>query len=107
MNITTELDGDSVTLTPHGDIDFDSLDQLRARLTGLPSEVTRVVLDLHDAPFVDIAGLHLLDLSPSPVHVTVTAPSPQALRMLRSACELFPHMDFERHLPDAGRTQAA
>ncbi|GAA2325548.1 STAS domain-containing protein [Streptomyces kunmingensis] len=107
MNITTELDGHRATLTPHGDIDFDAMDHLQTSLVRLPSAVTRVVWDLHDVPFVDIAGLHLLATSLGPVQSAVTHLNPQALGMLRLACELFPHMGFERHLPDAPQLQPA
>ncbi|WP_394427981.1 STAS domain-containing protein [Streptomyces sp. SGAir0957] len=107
MDITTELNGHRATLTPHGDIDFDTLDQVQAGVACLPTATTHVVFDLSDVPFVDIAGLRLFDSSRNFAHVTVVHPNPQALRVLRLAVRLFPHMDFERHLSEADRSQVA
>ncbi|MBM9624381.1 STAS domain-containing protein [Streptomyces zhihengii] len=108
MNITTDIHGTSATLTPHGDIDFQHLDQLRATLHRLPPAVTAVAWDLRDAHFVDVAGLHLLNTADAPARATsLTHLHPQPRRLLTIACELFPDADFDRYLPDAGAPHAA
>ncbi|WP_420037330.1 STAS domain-containing protein [Streptomyces sp. cg28] len=107
MNVTVERHSDSATLTPHGDIGFADLDQLRARVDQLPSDVTEVVWDLHAVPFMDIAGLHLLGVSSPRLHVSVTNLPSQPLHLLRLAGELFPHMGWEQHLPDSSVPRAA
>ncbi|MBO1330715.1 STAS domain-containing protein [Streptomyces sp. VRA16 Mangrove soil] len=107
MHITTELHGDRATLTPHGDIDADHVDQLRASVTALPDAVTSLVWDLRDAPFLDIPGLHLFEPATDPVRTTVVNLQPQPLRLLRLAHELFPDSGWERHLNDPGTAEAA
>ncbi|MEU3855400.1 STAS domain-containing protein [Streptomyces sp. NPDC029554] len=60
MNVTTTLDGTTAHIRARGEIDFDTLPLLRAAATALPSQVSDLQWDLSDAPFMDIAGLHLL-----------------------------------------------
>lgn len=99
MNITTEIHGSAATLTPRGDIDYQHLDQLRDTLLQLPPSVTAVAWDLRDAPFVDVAGLHLLSTPAEPRRATsLTNLKPQHRRLLTIACELFPDADFDRYL---------
>ncbi|MFI7388129.1 STAS domain-containing protein [Streptomyces sp. NPDC049813] len=104
MNITRELHGSTATLTPHGDIDYDHLGELRACLDRLPRTVTRVVWDLRDTPFVDVAGLHLFDTAPASVReVVVTHLRSQPHRLIETARALFPYLEWDRYRtgPDA------
>ncbi|MER5951809.1 STAS domain-containing protein [Streptomyces sp. NPDC001904] len=107
MNITVERHSNSATLTPHGDIDLAGIDELHTLIAQLPPAVTEVVWDLRAVPFMDITGLHLLGAQAAPAHVSVTNLPPQPLRLLRLACELFPQMGWERHLPDSPVSRAA
>ncbi|MFC9266261.1 STAS domain-containing protein [Streptomyces zhihengii] len=108
MHITTEIRGTAATLTPRGDIDYQHLDQLRATVQQLPTSVTDVSWDLRDAPFVDVAGLHLLSTPSDPRRGTSLANlQPQHRRLLTIACELFPDADFDRYLSGSGAHQAA
>ncbi|MBM9617635.1 STAS domain-containing protein [Streptomyces zhihengii] len=108
MNITTEIHGTSATLTPHGDIDFQQLAQLRSSVDRLPPAVTDVAWDLRDAPFVDVAGLHLLNTPGDPERATsLTNLHPQHRRLLAVACEVFPEADFDRYLHGPGAARAA
>ncbi|TXS52239.1 STAS domain-containing protein [Streptomyces sp. t39] len=108
MDITAEIHGTSATLTPHGDIDFQHLDQLRHSLDQLPSTVTAVTWDLRDTSFVDVACLHLLrsgDDSPRETGLANLRPQPR--RFLAVACEVFPDADFHRYLDGPGAAHAA
>ncbi|WP_314225357.1 hypothetical protein [Streptomyces zaehneri] len=104
MHITTMIVGTAARITPHGAIDHDTLPALRAAAAALPPNVTVVTWDLHDAPFMDVAGLHLLtDRRPPdgpPRQTAVTGLAPQPLRLLRLAAELFPALEFGRLLCD-------
>lgn len=60
MNTTTRIAGSTARITPHGEIDYDTLPSLRAAAAALPPGVTAVIWDLHDTLFMDVAGLHLL-----------------------------------------------
>ncbi|SCE61136.1 STAS domain-containing protein [Streptomyces sp. OspMP-M43] len=97
-HVTTELHGRSATLTPHGDIDHDSLDHLRTCLTGLPDTVAEIIWDLHAVTFVDVAGLHLLSTPTLPAQITLTSLPPQAARLLETAHATFPDQGWDRHL---------
>ncbi|MEU2021422.1 STAS domain-containing protein [Streptomyces sp. NPDC016469] len=95
MDITTVINGTSARISPIGEIDSDTLAPLRAATDALPPHVTDVQWDLHDAPFMDVAGLHLL-LSPRARRgapgrsVTVTGLRPQPLRLLLLAADISP-----------------
>ncbi|MEU9521665.1 STAS domain-containing protein [Streptomyces sp. NPDC048224] len=112
MNVTTTIDGTRASLTPHGDIDFDTLSSLRAAVDALPDHVTDLLWDLHHTPFMDVAGLHLL-FGPAPRGgvdrtTTVTGLRPQALRMLLLATDVHPTViDISRLFPDTLRTLPA
>ncbi|MFF0384874.1 hypothetical protein [Streptomyces sp. NPDC004286] len=103
MIVTTLIDGDSARLTPHGDIDYDSLDRLSACVSRLPAALRHIEWDLHDTPFMDMAGLRLLATSPGPCErvTTVTHLRPQPLRLLETAAAVFPHMNWSRYLPSS------
>ncbi|MFC8226489.1 STAS domain-containing protein [Streptomyces sp. NPDC057287] len=110
MDTTTMIEGTTARITPHGEIDHDSLPELRAAAAALPPGVTEVVWDLHDTPFVDTAGLHLLT-DPRPAdsprrRTTVTGMQTQPLELLRTAAELFPTLEFAHMVPET-RQQAA
>ncbi|WP_328320726.1 STAS domain-containing protein [Streptomyces sp. NBC_00388] len=111
MHITTEIDGTTALITPHGEIDYDSLAALRATAAGLPQAVTDVTWDLHDARFMDVAGLHLLGdrrrQDRSPRRTAVTGLAPQPLRLLHLAAELFPAMELAARLPAPSPGRAA
>ncbi len=104
MHFTTRIDGAAAHITVHGEIDYDTLPTLRAAAAGLPPNVTELVWDLHDARFMDVAGLHLLCDQPSqegPARkTTVTNLAPQPLRLLVLATEVNPALELARLLPD-------
>ncbi|MDF3297080.1 STAS domain-containing protein [Streptomyces tropicalis] len=112
MHSTTTIDGSTARIVPHGDIDFTALADLRASRAALPPEVTTVTWDLHDAAFMDVAGLHLLtDHLTETGHphrtAAVTGLTAQPDRLLRLASDLFPAMGFDQLLPGAPLDQAA
>ncbi|AYN42544.1 STAS domain-containing protein [Streptomyces dangxiongensis] len=108
MRITTRIDGTAARITVHGEIDHSTLPTLRATAAGLPPSVTELVWDLHDARFMDVAGLHLLFEQPSqegpPRKTTVTNLAPQPLRLLVLAAEVNPALELARLLPDTPAT---
>ncbi|MGW6485685.1 ANTAR domain-containing protein [Streptomyces sp. NPDC055056] len=98
MRITTMIDGVFAWITPHGPIDHEALPQLRAAVAVLPYEVTSVVWDLSDVPFMDVAGLHLLfgrppEDIPEPPTAAVTGLGPQPLRLLQLAAQTYPPLE--------------
>ncbi|MGW2209659.1 STAS domain-containing protein [Streptomyces sp. NPDC001781] len=101
MNVTTVIHGDSARLTPHGDIDYDSLDRISACVTRIPAAVRHIEWDMRDAPFMDVAGLRLLAAAPGrPERVTtVSHLRSQPLRLLKTADSVFPDMNWSRYLP--------
>ncbi|MYT73379.1 MULTISPECIES: hypothetical protein [unclassified Streptomyces] len=107
MDLTITLHDETATLAPHGDIDGEQLDDLNHYRAGLPTEVTEVVWNLRDVPFLCIAALHLLDPSTPHLSITVVNIPPQPLRLLNLAHEQFPRMGWDRHLPDPRETVAA
>ncbi|AQS71110.1 STAS domain-containing protein [Streptomyces pactum] len=104
MHFTMRIDGTAARVTVHGDIDYTTLPTLRAAAAGLPPQVTELVWDLHDARFMDVAGLHLLFEQPSqggsPRKTTVTNLAPQPLRLLVLATEVNPALELADLLPD-------
>ncbi|MFE6764606.1 STAS domain-containing protein [Streptomyces sp. NPDC057689] len=91
MDITTAVTGTSARITPCGDIDSDALAPLRAAADALPPHVTDVQWDLHDTPFMDVSGLHLLlPASAAQRRVTVTGLRSQPLRLLLLAADINP-----------------
>ncbi|MDQ0964529.1 anti-anti-sigma factor [Streptomyces sp. B4I13] len=104
MRFTIRIDGAVAHITMHGEIDYDTLPTLRAAAAELPPEVAELVWDLHDARFMDVAGLHLLFEQPSPEgparKTTVTNVAPQALRLLLLATEVNPALELAHLLPD-------
>ncbi|MFI7388493.1 STAS domain-containing protein [Streptomyces sp. NPDC049813] len=113
MLITTAIDGDTAVITPRGEIDFAALPGLLAAPRRLPRTVARVVSDLHQVTFMDIAGLHLLagqrdDCRRSRRTLTVTGLGRQAEHLLLLAQRLFPAFDFGALLlPAASPAQSA
>ncbi|MBK5994698.1 STAS domain-containing protein [Streptomyces sp. MBT58] len=99
MYVTTEQHGRSATLTPRGDIDFAGLEQLRACLAGLPDTVAEIIWDLRGVTFMDVAGLHLISTPIDSARVSLTNLTPQAARLLETATAVFPHQEWDRHLP--------
>ncbi|CAL9336477.1 hypothetical protein SUDANB6_00178 [Streptomyces sp. enrichment culture] len=104
MHFTLRIDGTAARITVHGEIDYTTLPTLRAAAAGLPPNVTELVWDLHDARFMDVAGLHLLFEEPSqegpPRKTTVTNLAPQPLRLLILAAEVNPTLELARLFPD-------
>ncbi|MFK8905639.1 STAS domain-containing protein [Streptomyces sp. YS-3] len=104
MHFTLRIDGTTAHVTVHGDIDYATLPTLRAAAAGLPPQVTELVWDLHDARFMDVAGLHLLFEHHSPQgprrKTTVTNLAPQPLRLLLLATEMNPALELAPLLPD-------
>ncbi|MDG9722805.1 STAS domain-containing protein [Streptomyces sp. DH41] len=105
MDITTVTDGTYARITPHGEIDADTLPSLQAALTALAPDVGDVLFDLRDTPFMSAAGLrvlfdHSVDAS-LPRRRTVTGLRSQPLRLLLIAADLNPvAYDLARILPD-------
>ncbi|MBY8887253.1 hypothetical protein K7472_20740 [Streptomyces sp. PTM05] len=89
MDVTKTIDGVNASIAPHGDIDFDALPSLLHAVAALPSTVTVVTWDLHDVPFMDLAGLHLLNDQRHRRTVIITGLRPQPRRLIRVATELF------------------
>ncbi|MFB8029356.1 MULTISPECIES: hypothetical protein [unclassified Streptomyces] len=106
MRITTSVIDTAARITPHGEIDHATLPALRAAAAALPHHVTHLTWDLHDARFMDAAGLHLLADPKDPDHLfprqtTVIGLTAQAQHLLRLAAEMFPAVDFAHLLQDA------
>jgi ABC-type transporter Mla MlaB component len=104
MHFTLRIDGTAARITVHGEIDYSTLPTLRAAAAELPPNVTELVWDLHDAHFMDVAGLHLLFGQPSPEgpprKTTVTNLASQPLRLLVLATEANPTTELAHLLPD-------
>ncbi|WP_053849873.1 STAS domain-containing protein [Streptomyces sp. NRRL B-24085] len=104
MNVTTVIDGTRARIIPHGEIDADTLPPLRAALAGLPPGFSDVQFDLRETAFMDVAALrflfdHCADASPR--RRTVTGLSPQPMRLLLLASDLYPATyGLARLLPD-------
>ncbi|MFJ4126506.1 STAS domain-containing protein [[Kitasatospora] papulosa] len=110
MHVTTMIDATTAMIIPDGDLDHTALPKLHAVLAALPQDVTEVVWDLQNTPFMDTAGLHLLvDPQPAagPRRTTVTGIRPQPLALLHTAAEVFPTLGFTELLADAQPSQAA
>ncbi|MFI5963564.1 hypothetical protein ACIA8J_15450 [Streptomyces asoensis] len=101
---TLRIDGAAAHIVVHGEIDFDALPVLRAAAADLPPDVTELVWDLHDAGFMDVAGLHLLfeqPPRPGPARkTTVINLAPQPLRLLLLATEVDPDLELACLLSD-------
>lgn len=104
MLITTTSDGITAVISPHGEIDRDTLPALLAAAGELPRSVTGVTWDLRAARVMDVAGLHLL------IHqrlaceergrtVAVTGLQQQPLHLLQLAHDLFPAGHWNEFLP--------
>lgn len=104
MLVTTTNDGITAVISPHGEIDFDTLPALLAAARKVPASVTQVTWDLRAARFMDVAGLHLL------IHqrlaclntdrtLTVTGLHRQPLYLLQLARDLFPDGRWNDFLP--------
>ncbi|MEU3891875.1 STAS domain-containing protein [Streptomyces sp. NPDC029041] len=107
MNITTVLDGTTARIEVQGEIDFDTLPLLRTAATSLPFQVRELQWDLTGAPFMDIAGLHLLfhpTANTADCRTTVTGLGRQPLWLLLTAADVNPGVfDLCRLLPDTSR----
>ncbi|PWI43022.1 STAS domain-containing protein [Streptomyces sp. ICBB 8177] len=100
MYTTTRIDGGNASITPHGDIDYETLPSLLDATRALPVTVTAVVWDLHDVPFMDVAGLHLLSDRRPGSTVTLLGLRPQSQRLLHLAARVFPAAEWaQRPLP--------
>ncbi|WP_030223347.1 STAS domain-containing protein [Streptomyces bikiniensis] len=100
MDITTTITGTTARITPHGELDLDTLPPLRAAVDRLPQQVTGLVWDLEHLSFTDIAGLRLI-FGPAPHYrTTVTGVQDQPLQLLFIAADLFPTAyDLTRLIP--------
>ncbi|MFD4540150.1 STAS domain-containing protein [Streptomyces bauhiniae] len=103
MRITTQNDGVTAVIRPRGEIDFETLPELLTATRRLPPNLSQLIWNLQEAPFMDAAGLHLL------IHqrleclvmgrkLTVTGLQQQPVRMLNLARELFPAGDWDDFL---------
>ncbi|MEU0539580.1 STAS domain-containing protein [Nocardia sp. NPDC005978] len=61
MQIIRTFHGNTVTVTPHGEIDLHTLPELLDATAGLPSRITDVTWDLSEVGFMSVRGLQLLD----------------------------------------------
>nr|WP_086021412.1 STAS domain-containing protein [Streptomyces zinciresistens] len=114
MITTTTIDGTTARVRPYGAIDHDTLPAVREAVTALPLQVTDVVWDMRDVPFMDAAGLHLLTDTPAgprrhPARRTAAVErlTPQPLWLLHLAAALFPTAGFDRLLAEIPPYQAA
>ncbi|PRH76102.1 hypothetical protein C6N75_27415 [Streptomyces solincola] len=104
--ISTTIDGEAASITPHGEIDAEFLPRLYATAHALPDTVTRLTWDLGDTSFMDVSGLHLMceqreDARRGGRAVAFTGLYEQPLRLLKLAADLFPAMAWEDFLPAA------
>ncbi|MYS05537.1 STAS domain-containing protein [Streptomyces sp. SID6041] len=104
MNVTTTITGTTARLTPHGEIDFDTLPPLHSAVDRLPRHVTDLVWELEHLTFTDVAGLQLLFGTAPHGHTryrtTVTNLRDQPLQLLLIAADLFPAAyDVSRLIP--------
>ena len=60
FRIELERHGSALVVVVYGELDLSSADRLNARLTGLLSSSSRIVLDLREIDFIDSAGLHCI-----------------------------------------------
>ncbi|MFF0142820.1 STAS domain-containing protein [Streptomyces sp. NPDC005227] len=91
-------------MSPHGAIDADTLPHLIAAAHTLPTAVTHVTWDLHDIPFMDSAGLHLLHhrrhtCRQTARTLTASGLTEQSLDLLRLAEQLFPADNWHDFTP--------
>ncbi|MEU6173061.1 STAS domain-containing protein [Streptantibioticus parmotrematis] len=84
------VDGTNAAITPHGDIDFDTLPGLLNAARALPATVTAVTWDMYDVPFMDVAGLHLLSSRRPHRTARFVGLRPQPQRVVTLATHLFP-----------------
>ncbi|WP_327677357.1 STAS domain-containing protein [Streptomyces sp. NBC_00467] len=103
MKTTTTISGTTATITFHTDIDFESLPEIESAVT-LPATVTDVTWNLENTPFMDVTGLRLLQEQRDAARarkgsLTVTGLHSQPQRLLQTAAELFPAMDWDQFLP--------
>ncbi|MER5884902.1 STAS domain-containing protein [Streptomyces sp. NPDC001941] len=112
MFITSKVDGTTAVLTARGEIDFDALPELVNASAALPPSVTEVTWELREAPFMDIAGLHLLihqrlACEQAGRKLTVTGLHRQPLHLLEMAQNLFPDGRWNEFLPDSAAASEA
>ncbi|MFD6493963.1 hypothetical protein [Streptomyces sp. NPDC060188] len=98
MRITTVIEGNTARLTPHGEITYKVLPDLLTALAALPDPVSDVVWDLQHAHFADVAALHLFFDQPLAGSsrlrtIGVTGLTPQPLRLLMVAADVFTALD--------------
>ncbi|MBP0457881.1 STAS domain-containing protein [Streptomyces montanisoli] len=61
MTFTSARHARAVVLSPHGDLDFGALPLLCRALAEMPAGTRDVTLDMRDVPFMDVAGVHLME----------------------------------------------
>ncbi|WP_413755189.1 STAS domain-containing protein [Streptomyces sp. MMBL 11-3] len=109
--LTTTTHGHHTVITPHGDIDHDTLTDLLDALPPLPTTVTHLTWDFEQALFLDVAGLHLLIQQRHACRaagrtLTITGLTRQPRHLLDLAQELFPTEHFDDFLPAPSTTAA-
>ncbi len=60
MEVSAQLIGPATVLTPRGELDASSVEDLRAELAPLVPEQGKVVVDLTGVPYMSSAGLRMM-----------------------------------------------
>lgn len=61
FRVEVRPDRERVIVTPHGELDLGTVDQLRAEMDALTERgFTAIVVDMRETSFIDSSGLHLL-----------------------------------------------
>ncbi|MER7983686.1 STAS domain-containing protein [Streptomyces sp. NPDC095817] len=104
MIVKTSIIGTTAVISPHGDIDFDSLPHLVTAADELPAVVTRVIWDFQAVSFIDSAGLDLLTCQRRTCQalnrtLTVSGLPGQGRRLLSLSEDLFPTGNWDDFIP--------
>lgn len=60
FSVRRSLDGDTCVVTPEGEVDLSTTDEVREELLAAAAEAATVVLDLRSVAFIDSSGIRLL-----------------------------------------------
>lgn len=108
MNTSIDMNVDTsrtaVVMTVHGDIDHTVRADAEAAVSALPSTARDITLALADVAFMDVEGLHLIDVLDRYTcrvggRLSVTGLSSQPGRLLRMAGDMWPQGQWRRLLP--------
>ena len=60
MQIDVKKEGDTLTISPKGNIDYVTAPELDAELSKVGDDVMTIVLDMSDVPYISSAGLRVI-----------------------------------------------